>query len=341
MPVAAAHHAPWGRFRNPWPDSTPRGFLDFLRWMLLERHRSASDGQEGEGHARSRIESRSRHAAVDPAFATPRAAPGAITLTWVGHSSFLLQLGGVNILLDPMWGERASPVGFAGPRRLAPPGVALEALPPIDLVVQSHDHYDHLDRPTVRRLVHLHPSASWAAPLGVGAWLRHQGAAVAAELDWWEEVVVAGIRLACVPAQHFSGRGLTGRDRTLWCGWTLRAGDRAVYFAGDTAYHPELSAIARAYGPFDAALIPVGAYAPRWFMRPVHMNPEDAVRAYCDLVDGGAGAGCSFVGMHWGTFRLTDEPAAEPSERTGAAWHAARLPPDRLWLPRHGETRML
>ncbi|HEV2641738.1 MAG TPA: MBL fold metallo-hydrolase, partial [Candidatus Elarobacter sp.] len=148
-----------------------------------------------------------------------------------------------------------------------------------------------------------------------------------------------GLEIGCTPAQHFSGRRPNNRNETLWCGWTIRAGDRAIYFAGDTARHPEFAAITRALGPFDAALLPIGAYDPRWFMRPVHMDPEEAVSAYRDIAESNGGRACTFVAMHWGTFRLTDEPLDEPPRITRDCWTRSALPEDRLWIPRHGETR--
>jgi len=321
-----AHVAARGRFQNPWPGGAPHGFRDFLRWLLLERR------------DRRRREPPPALPRDAPTFFTPEAPPDVMTLTWVGHSSFLLQTAGRNVLLDPVWSERASPVSFAGPRRMAAPGIGFDALPPIHLVVVSHDHYDHLDRPTVERIVHDHPDAEWVAPLGVGRWLERRGADVTAELDWWQRVEAGPVSLMCTPAQHFSGRRLGRRNDTLWCGWVLRTSTHAVFVAGDTGLHPEFEAIARRLGPFDAALMPIGAYDPRWFMEPVHMDPAQAVAAYRALVAGGAGAECTFIAMHWGTFRLTDEPVDEPPQLTRAAWTEAGLPADRLWIPRHGET---
>ena len=276
-----------------------------------------------------------------PAFPTPRAARDALLATWVGHATFLLQIGGYNVLTDPMWGERASPAAFLGPTRRVPPGIPLAALPPIDVVVQSHNHYDHLDDGTVRALVRRHQSAKWFVPLGVGRWLQARGVEAVAELDWWDQGAHGPLTLTCAPAQHFSARGLADRNRTLWCSWTIAAARRRVYFGGDSGYHPEFSLIGERCGPFDAVLLPIGAYEPRWFMKPVHMNPEEAVAAFRELTHPrGAGDLATFVAMHWGTFKLTDEPLDEPPRRVRAAWHSAGLPPERLWVPAHGETRV-
>jgi N-acyl-phosphatidylethanolamine-hydrolysing phospholipase D len=309
--------------------------------MLGERTPRAA--REGRGCAPPR---------ATPMFDAPRAPSDALTATWVGHSTFLLQLGGWNVLTDPMWSERASPVAWAGPRRYAPPGVALDALPPIDLVLLSHDHYDHLDDATVRGVAARWPAARWAVPLGLARRLCARGvrADVLAELDWWETTTAGPLALACVPAQHFSGRGPADRDRTLWCGWALRAGEgaasraasRAVLFAGDTGLHPEFGEIARRHGPFALALLPIGAYEPRWFMRPVHCDPDDALAAYDALCAAQRARGDAppvFGAMHWGAFALADEPCDEPPRRTRDAWARGGRDAARLWIPALGETR--
>jgi len=270
---------------------------------------------------------------TQPSFAVPRAAADRVTVTWVGHASVLLQLGGMNVLTDPVWSERASPVTFLGPRRWVPPGIAFEDLPPIDLVLQSHNHYDHLDSRTVRRIARAHPEATWLVPLGLAAFVRRRGVARVTELDWGQEADVGVLRVACTPAQHFSGRSFRDRGAALWCGWALAAPSaRRVFFAGDTGHHPEFGAIGARYGPFDLALLPIGAYEPRWFMRYVHMNPEEAVAAFRAL---GARA---MVPIHWGTFKLTDEAMDEPPARARAAWQGAGLPAAGYRQLLHGET---
>ncbi len=325
--MAPQHHRPGGGFRNPWSMARTHGFLDFLRWTLLER-RHRPGGPEPRTFPR-----------VDPAFVFPRAEPGELTIAWIGHSSFLVQIGGLNLLLDPIWSDRASPFRFAGPRRRVPPAVGFDDLPPIDIVVISHDHYDHLDAWTVKQLVRRYPAILWFAPLGVGAFLRDRGARAVVESDWWDEFTVGALRLTCVPAQHFSGRRLDKRNTTLWCGWTIRSAHHSVLFAGDTALHPEFQVIAARSGPFDVAILPIGAYEPRWFMGPVHMNPEDCIAAVAQLREGGTDTRLVLVGAHWGTFKLTDEPIDEPPERMRACWRASGFPDDDLWVMRHGETR--
>jgi N-acyl-phosphatidylethanolamine-hydrolysing phospholipase D len=331
----APHHDPKGGFRNPWPNGTPSGFLAVLKWSAAR----AAALRTASGRVARRA--RPTFPTAAPAIDHPRASPDRVTVTWVGHSTVLVQVGGINVLTDPMWSERASPTRFAGPKRWVAPGVDFAALPPIDLVLISHNHYDHLDAATVRRVAARHPEAAWAAPLGVAAWLRSRGAREVAELDWWGAARLGAATVAATPAQHFSGRGVRDRMRTLWCGWAVAVGERRILFCGDTGYHPEGRTVGARFGPFDVALVPVGAYDPRWFMRPVHMNPEEGVQLFRDVRAGAAARRSVMVPIHWGTFRLTDEPMDEPPRRTREAWLRAGLPADDLWLLRHGETRAM
>ena len=326
-----AHHRPAGGFRNPWPSAQLHGFLDFLKWSLVERRRNPRR-PDPDPHVFVR---------VAPEFVAPRAAPDRLTITWVGHTSFLVQMAGLNILTDPVWSERASPVQFLGPRRWVPPAVEFDRLPPIDVVVLSHDHYDHLDAATISRLAARYPAIAWYAPLGVGAFLRQHGAREVTERDWWEESEVGSLRLTCVPAQHFSGRTLGKRDTTLWCGWAFRSPDYSLLFGGDTALHPEFGAIGSRCGPFDVAILPIGAYEPRWFMGAVHMNPEDCMKAVVQLSAAQGGRRLVMAAAHWGTFKLTDEPMDEPPARMREQWEASGLDARDLWIMRHGETRTI
>jgi N-acyl-phosphatidylethanolamine-hydrolysing phospholipase D len=270
----------------------------------------------------------------------PRASPDDLLATWIGHSTVLLQMGGLNLITDPVFSQRAFPVQWLGPRRLMEPALPVDALPPLDLILISHSHYDHLDRPAVRRLARTHPEASWVVPLGMGDYLRAWGARRVIELDWWQTADVVGVGVTATPARHFSARRPGDRNRTLWCGFALQLGGRRVYFAGDTAYHPDFGRIGARLGPFDLALIPIGAYDPRWFMERVHVNPEEAVGIYQDLTAAHPDEPLPLMlGVHWGTFRLTDEPMDEPPRRAAARWEEAGLPADRLWIARFGETR--
>lgn len=325
----SAHRAGRG-FRNPWPDAEPRGLGDVLRWSLQRRRQNlASDPEPGT------------FPMAQPMFSR-RAADDELSVTWVGHSTALLQVGAINVLTDPIWSERASPVQFAGPRRLVAAAVDLDALPPLDVVLISHNHYDHLDKATVRGIARRMPDAQWLAPLGLARLLHRWGARQVRELDWWEEARLAtprgDVHVAAAPAQHFSARGLGDRGRTLWCSWFVDAGSARTFFAGDTAYHPEFAQIARRYAPFDLLMLPIGAYEPRWFMRSVHMNPPEAMRAYGEL-SSMQEERPALLPIHWGTFRLTDEPMAEPPDWTRRLWREAGYDASKLWLLRHGETK--
>lgn len=259
-------------------------------------------------------------------------------MTWVGHSTLLIQIGGLNVLTDPVWSERVSPIWFIGPRRWMRPAVAFESLPPLDVVLLSHNHYDHFDKPTLRRIAADHSDATWVVPLGLIGLVRSCGSSRVVELDWWRETRIGDLLIGCAPAQHFSGRGLHDRNRTLWCSWALRSADSSLYFGADSGLHPEYRTVGERFGPFQIVALPIGAYEPRWFMQPVHMNPEDAVQAYQDLVSAGDSSPV-LVPIHWGTFKLTDEAIDEPPVRVRAVWKAAGFSPERLWVLAHGETR--
>ena len=270
----------------------------------------------------------------------PRADASTYTATWIGHSTILLQMGALNVLTDPVFSERAFPVQWAGPRRVMPPALAIEALPPIDVVLLSHSHYDHFDKPATKWLARQHPDATWVVPLELGKYVKGFGVRTVIELDWWEASDVLGMQVMATPARHFSARRLGDRNKTLWCGYTIAHGARRAYFAGDSAYHPEFSAIGQHGGPFDLVMMPIGAYDPRWFMHVVHVDPEEALQALTDIIAGGPSARTPLMlGIHWGTFRLTSEPMDEPPKRTVARWKALGLDADRLWVAAFGETR--
>lgn len=276
-----------------------------------------------------------------PRPAHPAVAPGEIRVTWIGHATMLVQLPGLNVLTDPVWSDRCSPVGLLGPKRFVPPPLSLEELPPIQAVLISHDHYDHLDRPSVYALHERFGDAlTWLTPLGHRGWFARSGIRSVVECDWWEGAFpAAGWEAVATPSRHWSRRRPLGTNRRLWSGWVLRrpGGDGPrVWFLGDSGACPAFREIGERLGPFDVSLVPIGAYEPRWFMQAAHVTPEEAVRAYLDA--GGCGA---FIGMHWGTWRLTFEDPLEPPSRARAAWAAEGLPPGDLHLPRHGETLVL
>lgn len=321
--MPSLNHSKGNSFFNPWPNAKLRGFSSGLRWSLerlVQKRRKGTPPQ-----------------AISPIsnLRTPSERP---RVTWVGHSTFLIQMAGLNFLTDPIWSQRASPFQFIGPRRISQPGIRLKDLPEIHAVLISHDHYDHLDSSTVEQLRNSHPKARWFVPLRLAKWLSKHGVHDAAEHDWGASSSLGVVQLTCTPAQHFSGRSVTGRDRTLWCGWIVRAPDFAVMFAGDTGLHPDFEQIARLYGPVSIAILPIGAYDPRWFMRPVHMDPEDAVAAYTSVVNANADHRCVFIPSHWGTFLLTDEPVDEPPVRLQKAWADAGLRLEDLVVLRPGET---
>ena len=342
------HHGPGGRFRNPWPlgREAPLGQGDFLRWMW-ERLRG--------GRAPNPSPDELPRATPDPA--TPRLPSDSneVRITWVGHATFLVQFPGLNLLTDPMFSRRASPFQWMGPARLSPPGMTVDDLPPIDLVLLSHDHYDHLDGPSVRALHERFGDALlWLTPLGYDAWFGKREVPRVRCLDWWEEVGIepggdgpsgdgsagdgsadATVRVRALPARHWTRRRLFDARKRLWCSWSVEAGGRKVYFGGDSGYCPGFAEIGQREGPFDVALLPIGAYEPRWFMRPSHMNPEEAAQACVDV------DAPTMVGMHWGTFRLTDEPPFEPARRARRAWTDLGRAASDLYIPAHGETLRL
>ena len=254
------------------------------------------------------------------------------TVTWIGHSTLLVQLDGVNFLTDPTWAERTGPFGgLIGVARYTPPPMRIEDLPPIDFVLISHDHYDHLDEPTVRYLARLF-NPRFVVPLGLKAWLADRGITNAVELDWGESVTLGGLRFVCTPAQHGSGRTLVDQGRRLWSSWAV-LGSKRFYFAGDTGYYTHFKEIGDALGPFDLAALPIGSYTPREIARPVHISPEEALQAMTDL------HAARLLGIHWGTFGLAREPNDEPPKRLAAEIERRGLDPAALWLLRPGETK--
>jgi L-ascorbate metabolism protein UlaG (beta-lactamase superfamily) len=240
-----------------------------------------------------------------------------LRVTWLGHSTLLLEIDGAHVLIDPVWGERVSPFSFMGPKRFHAPPLAMSELPEVDVVVISHDHYDHLDLPTVKALRDRH--VRWVVPLGVGAHLQAWGIPIneITELDWWEDTRVGDLTLTATPARHFSGRGLNDADRTLWSGWAIVTAAHRVFYSGDTAMHEEFDDIGARLGPFDLTMIEAGAYDARW--ADVHLGPEQAVEAH-RLVGGRV-----MLPVHWGLFDLALHGWTEPIERVYVAAEAAQV----------------
>ena len=282
-------------FFNPGAPQA-RGFRDVLRWKLT-----------------SKAEPSSRFVYdVMPSKPPPSVLGADLLVTLVNHSTLLLQQRGANILTDPIWSERASPFAWVGPRRRRNPGVLWEDLPRIDVVLISHNHYDHLDLATLQALA-KRGQAQYIVPIGVASLLRSHKIGPVHELDWGDSLSIAGTTIHSVPAVHFSARGLFDRNRTLWCGYVIETADSVVYFAGDTAFGNHFAQIRHRFGPPRVALLPIGAYQPRWFMSTVHMDPEDAVHAHEIL-----GATTS-IAIHHGTFQLADESIDTPRQRLRAS----------------------
>lgn len=261
--------------------------------------------------------------------ASADAAAGRLSVCWYGHSSALIEVDGYRVLADPVWSRRCSPSQAAGPQRLHDVPVPLEALPAVDAVIVSHDHYDHLDIDTITGLAHTQ-RAPFVVPLGVGAHLRKWGIPEhrIVELDWHESHQIGDLTLICTPARHFSGRLFT-RNTTLWASWVIAGPSHRAFFGGDTGYTKSFAGIGADHGPFDLTLLPIGAYHPAW--PDIHMNPEDAIRAHLDVAEADSGL---LVPIHWATFRLAPHPWSEPVERLLAAADPAGV---RVVVPRPGQ----
>lgn len=236
-----------------------------------------------------------------------------VKVTFVNHSTFLIQVKGVNILTDPIWSKHTSPVQFAGPKRMRPPGILFDDLPRIDYVLLSHNHYDHLDKGTMKKLIKIHDPLI-ITPLGVGKFIQRLGSRKVTDLDWWDEhEMVSSLKVASVPTQHFSGRGTYDRDATLWCGYVIMDGRDNIYFAGDSGYGNFFKEIGSKYGKMKVSMIPIGAYLPRWFMSPIHISPDEAVKVHRDVNSELS------IAMHFGTFPLADDGQNQPIVELGNA----------------------
>lgn len=306
------------RYANLDPTHRPHPAREVFRWAVLDKVL----------RRRRRAPRRAPVPWVENDGAALRANRALPSLTWLGHASWLVQIAGVHLVTDPVFGDLAG--GLL--RRNVPVGVEPSALPTLHAVLVSHNHYDHLDRKSVAALPE---GAAYVVPAGLGPWFRRLGKTDVRELGWWDRTRVGEATVTFVPARHWSRRGLWDVNRSWWGGFVIGGDGHTVYFAGDTAYFSGFAEIGRRFPNLDAALLPIGAYDPEWFMRQQHLSPEDAVMAYRDL---GARLFCA---MHWGTFKLTDEPLDEPPYRLAAAWEAAGLRERDRWVPAVGETRWL
>jgi len=299
-------HFDGSRFLNPGEPETDRGLGDILRWR-----RTAPDNPWP--------------GSVPVTPVVPETRVNGLRVTMIGHATLLIQIAGLNILTDPVWSDRASPLGFAGPKRITAPGVRLADLPPIDAILLSHNHYDHLDIATLRALHDRHAPLI-VTPLGNDTIIRrHIPAARIVAGDWGDRFEIGpGSEAHIVPATHWSSRGMRDRRMALWCGFILRAAGKLIYFAGDTGYGTGriFREMRARFGPVDLALLPIGAYDPRWFMAAQHTDPEEAIRIMQDLEARAA------LGIHWGTFKLTDEPWEEPAQRLAAELKAQGIDPN-------------
>ncbi len=310
-------HCDGDRFHNPGARPPVHGIAALLRWRA-GRPRAAW---------RAPVER--------PIFPPPPSAvaDGDAAITFINHSTFLVRIGGVTLLTDPIFSDRCSPLSWAGPKRIQPPGIPLERLPRPDIVLLSHNHYDHMDLPSLRLLNAIH-APSFVTMLG-NAWHLESAGIEAVELDWWQATIVAGLRVTATPARHFSARGLFDRNRALWGGFMIDAQAGRILFAGDSGAGPHWREIRSRLSAPGLALLPIGAYEPRWFMAPVHMDPAEAVQAHLDL------GALRSIGMHFGTFQLTDEAIDAPAMALARAASAANLDAAEFSTLGFGETRLL
>jgi L-ascorbate metabolism protein UlaG (beta-lactamase superfamily) len=314
-------HCDGERFFNPAGQRPAAGFSSLPKWWYQR--------MRGQGTPWPK---------TVPAPATPQlpaAVPaGQVAVTFIGHSTFLLQLPGLTILTDPVFSQRAGPFSWAGPKRMCPPALALADLPPIDVVLVSHNHYDHLDLPALRWLGRERRPLM-VTTLGNKAWLERRGVERVVELDWWQaHRATAELEIVCTPAQHFAARWPWDRCKTLWGGFALRTPAGGIYFAGDSGLCGAFEEIGTRLGPFALALIPIGAYEPRWFMQPVHCTPGEAVQIHRAV------RARQSVGMHFGTFQLTDEGIDAPLHDLAAARTVHGIPVGEFTTLGFGKTRL-
>lgn len=315
------HHTSGG-FKNPNPNFESKGLSNVLVWQWERRKLT---------HSVNPIDYSEFPVLINDGLRL-RNNESALSVTWIGHASTLIQMDGVNILTDPIWSDRCSPVSFLGPKRYTPPGITMDNLPKIHAVILSHNHYDHMDLPSLKEIQdRFHPV--FYAGMGNKKFLNDNGITSVREFDWWEFDFIQGIKVNFTPTQHFSGRGLFDRDETLWGSYVLEGKSKSVYFAGDTGYYSHFSEIGKKWPGIEVAILPIGAYEPRWFMAPVHVDPEEAAQAFQDL-------GAKYmVPMHYMTFVLSDEKLDIPVPTAFKALEKLGKPKESLVPLKIGETR--
>lgn len=305
------------KFINPG-NAQAKGFADVFQWMIQRQQGPWTEKKE------------SAYGEKPETMIT-----NGIKITFVNHSTFLIQIDGMNILTDPVWSERTSPFDFAGPKRMRPPGIRFEDLPKIDFVILSHNHYDHLDISTLKNIYKFH-QPKIITPLGVKSFLDSNQIMTATDLDWWQEVSLTdSLLIQAVPAQHFSGRGISDRDATLWCGYVIKNNRGNIYFAGDTGYNEfTFKEIGQRCAPISVALIPIGAFKPVWFMSPIHCSPAQAVQIHFDV------NASQSIATHFGTFPLADDGEDEPISELKDAMIKLKLATDKFLVLKEGEGRL-
>ncbi len=305
------------KFINPG-NAQAKGLSDVFKWMM----------QRKQGPWKEKLES--NYGEKPEAVVT-----NGVKITFVNHSTFLIQTAGVNLLTDPVWSERTSPFGFAGPKRMKQPGIRFEDLPKIDYVILSHNHYDHLDINTLKVIYKIH-QPKLITPLGVKAFLDSHQITSATDMDWWQEISLSdSLVIQSVPAQHFSGRGVFDRDATLWCGYVIKNASGNIYFAGDSGYNEHtFKEIGRRCAPVSVALIPIGAFKPTWFMSPIHCSPAEAVKIHFDV------NAAQSIATHFGTFPLADDGEEDPILELTQAITQASLAPEKFLVLKEGEARL-
>ncbi len=317
-----AHHTKNG-FRNIY-DHPEHGFSDFLHWKLG----NAPSEEPAIAHAQM--------IPYAPDIVAPdyqlidHPDPAKIQITWIGQSTFLIQVEGINILTDPIFNSRSTPLGI-GFKRKSPPGMPFDRLPPIHVVILSHNHYDHLDSYTIKK---LGSTPKYFIPLKLGPWLNKRKITNYEEMDWWDASMFKSIRIVCIPSQHFSRRAVRDGNKTLWSGWVVETRYGKILFAGDTGYADHFKEIREKLGPMRLALLPIGSYRPRWYMKTIHMDPPEAVAAHNDLQAGQS------IAMHWGTFYIADEPLGEPPLYLKRVLKEASMAEDSFIVMKFGETRI-